>query len=101
MAWDSRLEEAARGHSAYQAQIGQLTHTGAGGSQAGQRITAAGFNWNYWGENVGWNYPNAASMMQGWLTSPGHCSQIMDPRFTHVGWARVSSYDTMNLARAA
>ena len=101
LAWDTRLEDTARGHSAYQAQIGQLTHTGTGGSQAGQRITTAGFTWSYWGENIGWNYPNAASMLQGWLTSPAHCSQIMDSRFTHVGWANVSGYDTMNLGRVA
>lgn len=99
IAWDNRLEEAARGHSAYQSQIRQLTHTGSGGSSAGERMTAAGFPWNYWGENIGWNYANATSMMQGWLNSPGHCSQIMSTGFTHVGWARVGAYDTMNLAR--
>ena len=101
VAWDTRLEEAARSHSAYQSQVAQLTHTGANGSNAGQRITAAGFPWNYWGENVGWNYPSPTAMLAGWLTSPGHCSQIMDSRFTHVGWARVGAYETMVLGRLA
>ncbi len=99
--WDTRLEEAARGHSAYQSQVAQLTHNGANGSNAGQRLTAAGFAWNYWGENVGWNYPSPTAMLAGWLTSPGHCLQIMDSRFTHVGWARVGAYETMNLGRLA
>ena len=76
-----------------------MTHTGAGGSNAGQRMNAAGFNWNSWAENVGWNYPSANDMLQGWVNSPGHCANIMGPSFTHVGWSRVGTYDTMVLGR--
>jgi uncharacterized protein YkwD len=99
LVWDARLEEAARVQSSYQSQINTMTHTGAGGSDGGQRITAAGFIWNAWGENVGWNYPNATAMLQGWVNSPGHCRNIMDASFAQIGWSRVGSYDTMNLAR--
>jgi uncharacterized protein YkwD len=99
LTWDARLEEAARVQSSYQLQINTMTHTGAGGSDGGQRITAAGFSWNAWGENVGWNYPNAAAMLQGWVDSPGHCHNLMEPIFTKLGWSRVGAYDTMNLAR--
>ncbi len=99
LVWDARLEEAARVQSSYQMQISTMTHTGAGGSDGGQRITAAGFMWNAWGENVGWNYPNATAMLQGWVNSPGHCHNLMDPTFTQLGWSRVGAYDTMDLAR--
>jgi uncharacterized protein YkwD len=99
LTWDTRLEEAARVQSSYQLQINTMTHTGAGGSDGGQRITAAGFSWNAWGENVGWNYPTAAAMLQGWVDSPGHCHNLMEPIFTKLGWSRVGAYDTMNLAR--
>jgi uncharacterized protein YkwD len=99
LVWDARLEDAAQVQSSYQQQIRTMTHTGAGGSDGGQRITTAGFTWSAWGENVGWNYPNAAAMLQGWVNSPGHCLNLMEPAFTHLGWARVGAYDTMNLAR--
>lgn len=99
LAWDARLEEAARVQSSYQDSISTMTHTGAGGSNAGQRMTAAGFIWGTWGENVGWNYPGATAMLQGWINSPGHCANIMEPAFTHIGWTRVGAYDTMVLGR--
>ena len=97
--WDARLEAAARGQSEYQSQIRTMTHDGAGGADMGERITTAGFPWRSVAENVGWNYPNASDMLQGWLASPGHCVNIMRPTLTHVGWARVDAYDTMDLAR--
>lgn len=96
---DARLDEAARVQSSYQDSISTMTHTGAGGSNAGQRMTAAGFIWSTWGENVGWNYPGATAMLQGWINSPGHCANIMEPAFTHIGWTRVGAYDTMVLGR--
>jgi uncharacterized protein YkwD len=86
-------------HSSYQSQINSMTHTGAGGSDGGQRIAAAGFSWSGWGENIGWSDPGAAAMLQGWVTSPGHCQNLMNPIFTHIGWSRVGAYDTMDLAR--
>lgn len=99
LTWDARLDEAARVQSSYQDSISTMTHTGAGGSNAGQRMTAAGFIWGTWGENVGWNYPGATAMLQGWINSPGHCVNIMEPAFTHIGWTRVGAYDTMVLGR--
>ena len=98
LAWDARIEEAARAHSAYQSQVNTLSHTGAGGSDVGQRLNAAGFAWTSWGENVGWNYPTAQAVFQGWLDSPGHCANLMNANFTMVGWARVGVYDTMDFA---
>lgn len=98
LVWDTRLEQAALAHSSYQQQIDTMTHTGSGGSSGGQRIAANGFKWSSWGENVGWNYQSAAAMLQGWLNSAGHCTNIMKPVFTHIGWARVGAYDTMDLA---
>jgi uncharacterized protein YkwD len=99
LVWDARMEDAARVQSTYQDRISTMTHTGDGGSNAGQRMAASGFNWSRWGENVGWNYPDASAMLVGWLNSPGHCTNIMNPEFTHIGWARVGTYDTMDLAR--
>lgn len=90
------------------ANLKTLNHTGSDGSNAGQRMTRAGYSWSGWGENIAVNYPNAASVVDGWLKSTsGHCDNIMQARFTQFAvacmngvWGNVASapYYTMVLA---
>ena len=99
LAWDTQIESAARVQSNYQSQIRTMTHSGPGGSTLADRVTSTGFAWRSIGENVAWNYSSASEALQGWLNSPGHCANIMNPRYTVVGWVTVDGYDTMDLAR--
>ncbi len=69
---DSRLQDAATTHSLDMALNNYFSHTGSDNSTASQRIQAAGYNWNFAGENIaagyGYNLPaiNAArSVMFG------------------------------------
>ena len=43
--WNDRLEEAAYNHSVWMEQNRSLSHTGTGGSNAGDRLDAIGYNW--------------------------------------------------------
>ena len=79
------VSNAAQGHSNYQAAASTMTHTGAGGTDAGDRIAANGYDWQTWGENVASGQPDAASVMQAWMNSAGHRKNILDPRFTDMG----------------
>lgn len=97
------LEQAAAGHSGYQASRNRMSHTGSGGSSAGTRITAAGYRWRTWGENVAAGYPNCAEVMRGWMNSPGHRANILNGAFTQIGIAAATAsngtiYWTMVLA---
>jgi uncharacterized protein YkwD len=94
VAWDSRLEDAARNHSVYMNNNNTLSHTGANNSDPGQRIEAAGYNWMTYGENVASGYPDEESVIKGWLNSPGHCKNIMNGKFVHMGIARSGDYWT-------
>ena len=38
-------------------------------------------------QNCGWNYADAASVAQGWMESPGHRQNMLDPGITQVGIA--------------
>lgn len=85
VSWNCLLEDAARGHSQSMADNNYFSHTGIDGSSSGDRITAAGYTWYTYGENIAAGYPDAESVMQGWLESEGHCSNIMTDAFLEVG----------------
>lgn len=51
-------------------------------------VKAAGFN--YGGENLVRTTGNEYNMIEGWVNSPTHFSNIIQPRFTHTGFGRVS-----------
>jgi uncharacterized protein YkwD len=85
VAWSNDLAMAAYLHSEDMALNNFFGHTGSDGSSAGQRISAQGYPWRTYGENVAAGYPSVSSVIQGWLGSEGHCRNIMDPDFTEIG----------------
>lgn len=100
---DSRVQAAAQGHSNYQASISTMTHTGAGGSTAGTRITAQGYTWKAYGENVAAGQGSCASVMAAWMASPHHRDNILNPAYVDIGVAAAKNaagviYWTMDLA---
>ena len=100
--WHEQLWAAANGHSTEMAANGVMRHQGNDGSTAAARITAAGFNWSSWGENLGAGYTDAAQLLAAWLGSPPHRSVLLGS-FRYIGMAVVVSasgapYWTMNVA---
>jgi uncharacterized protein YkwD len=81
------LTEAARKHSRDMAQRSTLSHEGADGSTPAMRVTRERYTWRTVGENVASGPTTAEEVMQGWLDSPGHCENVMSPRFTEMGIA--------------
>ena len=97
------LNQAAEDHSSFQAQQQKMTHTGADGSSAGQRVTAEGFAWSTWAENVAAGQGDCASVMSAWMGSSGHRANILNPAMTSIGIGAVTGnngviYWTMDLA---
>ncbi|MBC7827994.1 MAG: CAP domain-containing protein [Chitinophagaceae bacterium] len=90
--WNDQLETAALNHSNDMNSNNYFSHTGSSGSTAGQRITAAGYNWKAYGENIAKGYSSEQAVMDGWLNSEGHCKNIMSPLFKEMGVARVGAY---------
>lgn len=87
LAWHCQLEDAAQGHSTSMADNDYHDHTGIDGSSPGDRITAAGYDWRTYGENIAGGYPDESAVMNAWLGSPGHCANIMNSRFEEFGSA--------------
>lgn len=88
---DALLNQAALAHAQDMAKHSRFDHEGSDGSRPAQRATRAGYRWRNVGENIAAGAPDAESVVQGWLDSPGHCSNIMSPAFKEMGIAYVSA----------
>jgi uncharacterized protein YkwD len=81
---DTKLTDAARGHSAYMARTGQFSHIGDNGSDFAAREQAAGYTAPA-AENIAWGYRTAATVVNSWMNSPGHRTNILNCQNTTVG----------------
>lgn len=50
-------------------------------------IQAAGYNYQTAGENLAINFDTADGVVAGWMQSPGHRANILNPNFTEMGIA--------------
>lgn len=82
---NAQLNQAAQRHSFDMGCKFFLSHTGSDGSDPGARIDATGYYWLTWGENVAAGYSTAATVMNGWMNSPGHRANILNGSFTEMG----------------
>ncbi|MGD1968392.1 MAG: CAP domain-containing protein [Desulfobacterales bacterium] len=103
---DADLASAARGHSEDMGLQNYFSHTGLDGRTPCDRITDAGYNWNYCGENIAAGQPTPEDVIDTWMASPGHRANILNPNFCDigVGYAYVASstyghYWTQNFGR--
>ncbi|WP_330234648.1 CAP domain-containing protein [Streptomyces sp. NBC_00566] len=99
---NSTLSKAAQDHSADMAAHNTMSHTGSDGSDPGSRITAAGYQWSAYGENVAYGYSTPEQVMAGWMDSPGHRENILNCSFKEigVGLAQPGSYWTQDFGTA-
>lgn len=87
-----RLSAAARKYAALLAKTQEFSHT-AGGTSAGDRITAAGYEFCSYGENLAMaadsrgfaSRPLASSAVTGWINSPGHRANLLATDVTEIG----------------
>jgi uncharacterized protein YkwD len=97
------LSSAAAAHSADQAARGVMSHTGSNGSSGGDRITAAGYAWSTWAENVAAGQTSAADVMNSWMNSGPHRANILSRAVQDIGVGSAVAgngtvYWTMDLA---
>ncbi|MGI1663408.1 CAP domain-containing protein [Palleronia sp. KMU-117] len=90
------LNQAAADHSLWMLAADVFSHTGSGGSSAGQRMQAAGYaftgSWT-WGENLAWTGTTGTMNLnsaidqhhRGLFLSPGHRTNLMNETFREIG----------------
>jgi Ca2+-binding RTX toxin-like protein len=96
VAMNNLLANAARGHSQWMINTDTFSHTGAGGSDPGARMTAAGYqftgSWT-WGENIAWQGTTGAVDLtafiiaehRGLFLSAGHRENTLNATFREIG----------------
>ncbi|PRP92387.1 Cysteine-rich secretory protein family protein [Enhygromyxa salina] len=82
---EAQLRCAARLHSEDMALRGFFAHTNLDGESPWDRVDKTEYSGNASGENIAQGYPDPAAVMDGWMNSPGHCSNIMNPDNTELG----------------
>ncbi|MGW3146329.1 CAP domain-containing protein [Streptomyces sp. NPDC001177] len=85
LAVDPLLTAAAQAHSADMVAHDFYSHTAPGGSQPWDRAAAAGSARRTIGENIACGQRSPAEVVDGWMNSPGHRANILEPGFTHIG----------------
>ena len=89
--WNPRLADAALKHSRDMAKHDFFNHTGSNETSVVQRVNSTGYTWRSVGENIYAGHEISEEVVAGWLTSAGHCSNIMSFKFTEIGAACFSN----------
>lgn len=79
------LNAAALGHSRDMALRDYFSHTGLNGSTLSDRARAVGYAARSLGENIAAGQTTPATVVQGWINSPGHRANLLNPSFTELG----------------
>jgi uncharacterized protein YkwD len=103
--WNDALYQASYMHTNDLIATKTFSHTGSGqatditaqklhpgkGSSVSERIKHSGYDMRGYGENIaaGTDTDTAQKVVKMWLTSPGHCSNLMNPNFQEVGMAHI------------
>ncbi len=79
------LTEAAQKQACFMARTREMSHSGAGGSTVGDRVSAEGYRWGFVAENVAAGHPSGRAVFTGWRNSPGHRQNMLAPEARDIG----------------
>ena len=85
--WQPKLALASLAHSRDMAARNYFAHESQNGRTASDRADAAGYRWARVGENIAAGQGSPRQVVAGWLSSPTHCVNVMEPTFTEMGAA--------------
>ncbi|MEE3635881.1 CAP domain-containing protein [Pseudomonas sp. AL 58] len=87
LVWNATLATAAEGHTRSMANNNFFDHKDRDGRTPGDRAELAGYSGQLIGENIAAGQDTVRKVVDGWLASPGHCANLMNPRFRELGAA--------------
>jgi len=87
LAWNATLGSAAETHSRAMANGNFFAHKDRDGRTPGDRTELAGYSGQRIGENIAAGQDSVRKVVDGWLVSPGHCANLMNPQFSELGVA--------------
>ena len=90
------LQKVARSHSRDMADNDYFSHQDNDGLQVWDRALTAGYEYSTIAENIATGQDTTGEVHDGWLGSPGHCANLMNPEITHFGAACADHKNTDN-----
>lgn len=87
LAWNAILGGAAEAHSRDMANNNYFDHKDRNGGTPGDRAELAGYSYQQIGENIAAGQDTIRKVVDGWIGSPGHCANLMNPQFKELGAA--------------
>jgi uncharacterized protein YkwD len=87
LAWNATLGSAAETHSRAMANHNFFDHKDRDGRTPGDRAELAGYAGQQVGENISAGQDTVRKVVDGWLASPGHCANLMNPQYRELGAA--------------
>ncbi len=73
------------------ARLGYFAHASPDGSAPWKFFKAVNYPYTYAGENLALNFATSKQVHEGWLNSPKHRDNIIDPKFKEIGISVVPS----------
>ncbi len=87
LAWNDTLASAANSHTRNMANGNFFDHLDHDGRTPGDRAELAGYIAKNIGETIAAGLDTPRKVVDGWLASPGHCANLMNPQFRELGAA--------------
>lgn len=88
---EDHLMAAAEAQSEAMARRGRMDHEVAG--KLPDRVRAAGYDWTTTAENIAMSFRDYDAAMAGWIASPGHRKNLLNPQVTEIGFAAAKGVD--------
>ncbi|SEE54746.1 MULTISPECIES: CAP domain-containing protein [Pseudomonas] len=87
LTWNALLATAAETHSRSMANNNYFDHKDRDGRTPGDRAELAGYGGQQIGENIAAGQDTVRKVVDGWVASPGHCANLMNPQYQELGAA--------------
>lgn len=87
-----KLQAAAESHAKWMSDNEIISHRGSRGSSVGDRTKDEGHIAITIGENIARGYSTIESVMQGWMNSSGHRSNILRSQYIECGLTKIGRY---------
>jgi len=87
LTWDDTLAGVAAAHAEDMINRDFFAHDNPDGQDVGNRATAAGYLWQWIGENLAAGQQTPAEAVEGWMNSAGHRANILRTEFSVLGVA--------------
>ncbi|HEU4749058.1 MAG TPA: CAP domain-containing protein [Gemmatimonadaceae bacterium] len=93
LAWNPRLDRAAKIHARNMATYRKMAHVipESGLPTLSHRAQHVSYPYSMIAENIALGYADAESVVRGWMESPGHRRNILNPGVSELGTGVVSS----------